>query len=292
MLFRPAILLAALCLCVRPVHAAQSTITEAEGTACMGDERSKKQTEQAALADAKKRAVDFVSTYIQSETKVNNFVLEKDLVSAYTHAEVKVIQEVEQSWYKDAHSGDCFKMKIKAEVVPDTAAIEKMAKQSPAIADDPSAPLTVKAWTDKKAYKEGDRIKVYVKGNKPFYAKVIYKDASGAMIQILPNAHRSENYFNGGVIYEVPTGNDQFVLEVSPPFGEENIVVYASTVPLGEISTQTRGTFIEVQTSAGDLGMKTRGIKIAGTSEGKPTSSAQAAAAEFFEDNVELRTGK
>ena len=45
------------------VYASQSTITESEGYACMGEDKSKKQTEQTALADAKKKAIEQVSTY-------------------------------------------------------------------------------------------------------------------------------------------------------------------------------------------------------------------------------------
>ena len=171
---------AAFVLAFTSAYASQSTITESEGTACMGDDKSRKQTEQAALTDAKKRAVEFASTYIKTETEVKNFVLEKDMLSAYANAEVKIIQELEKAWYKDASSGDCCKVKIKAEVVPDTKAMEKMATGNPAAFDDPSAPLKVKAWTDKKVYKEGEKVKVYIKGNKPFYASVLYKDVSGA----------------------------------------------------------------------------------------------------------------
>ena len=271
------------------VYAAQSTITESEGTACMGDDKSKKQTEQSALTDAKKKAVEFASTYIKSETEVKNFVLEKDLLSAYAHAEVKIIQELEKAWYKDASAGDCYKVNIKAEVIPDTAAMEEMAKQSPGVADDPSAPLSVKAWTDKKTYKAGDKVKVYIKGNKPFYARVLYKDASGGMIQILPNVHRTDNYFNGGTMYEIPAGGDGFELEVSPPFGEENVIVYASSAPLGAISTATRGGVYLVKTRAKDLALKTRGIKIAEKKNGDASSQI---AAEFFEGAVKVTTGK
>lgn len=272
-----------------PALATQSTITDAEGSACMGDDKSRKQTEQAALMDAKKKAVEFASTFIKSEIEVKNFVLEKDLLAAYAHAEVKVIQELSKDWYKDPNSGDCLKYKIQAEVIPDTAVMEKMAKQSPAVADDPSAPLQVKAWTDKKEYKQGEQIKVYIKGNKPFYARVIYKDASGGMIQILPNVHRNENYFNGGTMYEIPAGGDGFDLDVSPPFGDENIVVYASSAPLGELNTATRGAVYQVKTTAKDLGMKTRGIKIL-KNEGGDAASRKAA--EFFEDTVKVKTGK
>jgi hypothetical protein len=273
---------------VTTLYAAQSTITDAEGSACMGDDKSRKQTEDAALTDAKKKAVEFASTYIKSETEVKNFALEKDLLSAYAHAEVKLLQEPIKEWYKDPNSGDCLKMKIKAEVIPDTAAMQKMAAQSPAVSDDPSAPLTVKAWTDKKAYREGEKIKVYIKGNKPFYARVLYQDASGEMVQILPNPYRTDNYFNGGAMYEIPTGNDKFELEVSPPFGEENVLVYASTSPLGEISIVAQGGVYQVKTKTRDIGLKTRSIKL---TEKKDEGSAPAAS-EFFEDKAVVKTGK
>ncbi len=275
-------------LLIKPVFAAQSTITDSEGSACMGDDKSRKQTEQAALLDAKKKAVEYVSTYIKSETEVKNFVLEKDLIAAYANAEVKIIQELSKDWYKDPNSGDCLKIRIKAEVIPDTAAMEKMAQQSPAIVDDPSAPLLVKAWTDKKSYKAGEKVKVYIKGNKPFYARVLYKDASGETIQILPNPHRSDNYFNGGSMYEIPAGNDKFDLEVSPPFGEENVIVYASTTPLGEIGVETRGGVYQVKTKAKDVGLKTRGIKLMEKTDSKTLSTA---ASEFFENKVVVTTG-
>ena len=287
-------LLLAILMClllVKAVYAAQSTITDADGTACMGDDKSKKQTEQAALTDAKKRAVEFASTYIKSETEVKNFVVEKDLLAAYAHAEVKIIQELEKAWYKDASLGDCYKVKIKAEIVPDVKAMEILSKDSQ-FADDPAAPLKVKAWTDKKDYKEGEKIKVYIKANKPFYARVLYKDAGGETVQLLPNPYRTENYFNGGSVYEIPAGNDKFDLEVGPPFGEENVMVYASTTPLGEIGVETRGAVYQVKTQAQDLGMKTRGVKPVARIEGNASASKSQAASEFFEDKVVVKTGK
>ncbi len=278
----------ALFFLVKPLYAAQSTIIEAVGNACMGDDKSRKQTEDSALTDAKKKAVEFASTYIKSETEVKNFALEKDLLSAYTHAEVKLLQEPTKEWYKDPNSGDCLKMKIKAEVIPDAAAMQKMAAQSPAVSDDPSAPLTVKAWTDKKEYKAGEKVKVYIKGNRPFYARVIYQDASGEMIQILPNPFRTDNYFNGGALYEIPAGNDKFELEVSPPFGEESVIVYAGSAPLGEIEVQARGGVYQVKTKAKDIAARTRGIKL----REKRDEGSTPAASEFFEDKVVVKTGK
>ena len=266
------------------LYAAQSTITEADGSACMGEDRSKKQTENLAFEDAKRKAVEWTLTYLKSETVVNKYELQKDLIEAYSNAAIKIIQEMEKKWYKDESLGDCFKVKIKAEVIPDEKAIENISKNNQ-MSDDPSAPLSIKVWADKKEYKGSDKIRVYIKGNKPFYARVVYKDAGGNMVQLLPNPHRGSNYFNGGTIYELPSGEDKVELEVTPPFGEEDIIVYASTSPLGDIELQAEGGIYQVKTKAGDIGDRTRGIKIkekTGSKEGMPS--------DFFEDKVVVRT--
>jgi len=265
-------------------YASQSTITEAEGYACMGEDRSRRQTELAALEAAKRNAIEFASTYMTSETHVKDFELEKDLVSAYANATVKIIKELEKVWYKDANAGDCFRVKIKVEVIPDEKAMEKVSKRKD-VADDPSAPLHVKLWTDKKEYERGDKMRIYIKGNKPFYASVIYKDAAGEMVQLLPNPYRNENYFQGGTIYEIPSGNDRFDLEISPPFGEENISVYASTSPLGDIDLHSQGGVYFVNTKAKDIGARTRGVTLTGKS-----NDNSGYASEFYEDKAEVKT--
>ena len=220
------LILALLVLMAVPLYAAQSTIKIAEGSACMGDDKSRKQTETAALTEAKRNAVESVKTYVSSATEVKDFELQKDLVSAYANATVSVIETLEKAWYKDPAQGDCYKIKLKAEVIPDEKAMKKAnEKASDAILDDPSLPLAVKVWTDKAAYRTGEKIKINIKGNKPFFARVIYRDAAKTSLQLLPNPYRQDNYFQGGVIYEIPSGNDKFELEVNPPFGEENIMV-------------------------------------------------------------------
>ena len=62
------------------LHAAQSSIKIAEGSACMGDDKSRKQTETLAMADAKRNAIESVQTYMSSATEVKDFELQKDLV--------------------------------------------------------------------------------------------------------------------------------------------------------------------------------------------------------------------
>lgn len=282
-----AFLAAVLFICLSsPLYAAQSTIVDVEGKACMGDDKSRKQTEQAAMADAKRSAAERAVTYLRSETQVKDFAVEKDLVAAYSNAAVKVVQELESSWYKDAATGECYRMKIKAEVVPDEKAMNKAAQEKD-FTDDPAAPLKVKLWTDKTAYKQGEKIKIYLKGNKPFYARILYKDTAGNLIQLLPNPYRSEAYFNGGIVYEVPSGNDRFDLEVSPPFGQESLSLYTSTAPLGDINLTAQGDVYRVMTTSKDVSRLTRGVKVQEASGGKKGMPS-----EFSEEVLSIKTGQ
>jgi len=264
------------------LYAGQSTIVDAEGYACMGDDKSRKQTEELAMKDAKRKAAESALTYIKSESTVKNLELEKDLVEAYTNAKVRIIEEISRGWYKDTSSGECFRVKIKAEVTPDQKGIEKLSRVSEII-DNPSAPLNVRIWTDKKEYRLKEKIKVYIKGNKPFYACIVYKDTAGQQLQILPNPYRTDNYFNGSVLYEIPSGKDRFDLEVNPPFGQEELVVYASTSPLGDLKLEAMEGIYKIKTR--DIGGRVRSVKIRPATPGK-----SAATTEFVEEKVAVRT--
>ncbi|HOK06561.1 MAG TPA: DUF4384 domain-containing protein [Syntrophales bacterium] len=263
-----------------PLWASQSSIVAAEGYACLGEDRTKRQTEEAALQDAKRKAVEQVATYIRAETEIKDLELKKDLVNAYAHAKVRVLESKGRWDSEPPKIGDCHRLQIKAEVVPDEEAIKRLTQtKDPA---DPSAPLAVQVWTDKKEYRAGERVRIFLKGNKPFYARIVYRQADGGLIQLLPNPYRKENYFQGGVVYEIPSGPDRFDLEVAPPFGEEDIVVYAGTGELGDLDLETSGGVYRVKTRSAHVGDKTRGLKVVG--------KGQAAAAEFMEGKVTIRT--
>ena len=268
------------------LHASQSTIVEVEGQACMGYDKSRKQTEDEALTHAKKKAVQHAATYIKSESRVKDFELEKDLVEAYSNATVKVIQELSRTWYRDVSLGDCCQVKIKAEVIPDNEAMERISKGK-GQTDDPSAPLNVQLWTDKKDYKEKEKIKIYIRGNKPFYARIVHKGGNGELLQLLPNPYRKDYYFNGGVIYEIPSGQDRFEMEVTPPFGQEDIIVYASTSPLGEINVAPAGGVYEIKTKPDKIAIESRGVSLKEMNPGQKTK-----AAEFSESKIIYKTGQ
>lgn len=277
-------MLAVLALTLVPaaVLAGQSTITNAGGYACMGDDKSKKQTESEALANARRNAAENASTYITSETKVKNLELEKDLINAYAKAEVRVIEVLDKAWYRDPASGDCFKLQIKAEVIPDEKSLKQTAADNSAV-DDPAAPLRVKVWADKKEYRSSEKIKIFLKGNRPFFARILYRDVKGSLLQLLPNPHRKDNYFQGGVTYELPAGTDAYDLTVTPPFGKESIIVYASTEPQGDVNVESAGAVYQVLAKPEAAGMQTRGIKF--TAKGKAVSG-------FYEFKLDVNTSK
>ncbi len=262
------------------VSAGQSTITTASGYACMGDDKSKKQTESEALANAKRNAAENASTFITSETKVKNFELEKDLINAYARAEVKVIEVTEKSWYRDTASGDCYRMQIKAEVIPDEKSLTQ-SRVGKGMLDDPAAPLQIHVWTDKKEYRSSEKIKIFIRGNRPFFARILYKDVKGSLLQLLPNPHRKDNYFQGGVIYELPAGTDEYDLTVTPPFGRESIIVYASTEPQGDVNVESAGSVYQVLSKPEVAGMQTRGIKF---------SKKEKTASGFYEASLDVKT--
>ena len=282
----PLLLILLILLIISNLYASQSTIIEADGIACMGYDKSRKQTEEEALANAKKKAVEHTATYIKSESRLNDFELEKDLIEAYSNATVKLIQETNKVWYKDAALGDCCQVRIKAEVIPDNEAMDRISKGT-GQTDDPSAPLDIRLWTNKGEYREGEKIKIYIRGNKPFYARILHKGVNGELLQLIPSPYRKDHYFNGGAIYEIPSGEDQFNIEVAPPFGRESIIVYASTAPLGEINLIPAGGFFKITTGAEKVGEKSRAVSL---KEKNPDQ--QTMAAEFSEGQIFFVTSK
>jgi hypothetical protein len=282
------IVLLLLCCTVTTLHAAQSVILDTEGYACMGDDKSRKQTEDVAVKDAKRKASEAAVTHIKSETSIRDAMLEKDLLSAYASAQVKLLKEYLKQWYKEEGLGDCFRIRMNVEVLPDEQTLAGLAQKNPqALQDDPTAPLNVKIWIDRPAYAEKELIRIYLKGNKPFHGRVVYQQADGSLVQLLPNPYRDVNTFNGGSMYELPSAGDRFSLETGAPFGTESITLYASTAPLGEIDVTRTDAVYEVRAKSADIATATRGVKVK-----KGEGSGKQPVAEFSESVVVITTGK
>ena len=270
-------------------YASSSSITQAEGEACMGRDKSRSQTEEVALESAKRLAADYSSTHITSSTVVENFQLKEDIVKAFNEAEVKVLEILEKAW--EEAPGDCYTIKIRAEVIPAPAPIQAVdATQWMA---NPTLPLNVRLWVNQqdRTYEASQEMKVYLQGNKPFYARLIYVDAQGNNIPLLPNQHRRRNYFHGGTLFEVPTDDDRFKLTVRSPFGKEKLVLYASTERLGSIEKKAAGEDVYLVTETlEEVASGTRSIAVTAGPTGSGGNGESSSIAEFAEATVEITT--
>ena len=235
-------------------YAGSSSIVEVAGYSCMGSDFSRKETERMALQDAKRRAVERSKTHIESVTEMEDFVLKRDWVEAYASAEVKVLAILSSIW-DEPGNGDCFNIVLQAEVVPSEQVVKSIKELNE---DDPRLPLSIKVWSSADKLKAGEMLKIYLQGNKSFFGRIIYTDAAGDLVQLLPNAHRPDDYFQGGVRYDVPSALDRFVLRVKEPFGRESVTVYASTSRLGNIDTQQLGAIFKVNTAPSSVATRSR----------------------------------
>lgn len=142
------------------------------------------------------------------------------------------------------------------------------------------APLEVRVWTERDAYKAGEKIRIMLEGNKDFFAQVVYVDASGNCITLLPNQYRVDTRFNGGKVYAIPGAEDRFDLEVGAPFGNESVYAFASTQPLPKTTGRDVGSGLSL--CPGTLA-QTRGIVLTERPQG-------GGAVERFEAKAALTT--
>lgn len=263
-----------------------SMVVDVAGVACTVSGKSREATLEEALADARQKGHDYVISLLKAREKQKKGAHKSELVSAYAKGTVRVVGEPKNKWFKDPAQGECCEVMVKVEAIPAGKEIATVIKKvSPA---DPSDPLVVKVWTDKSSYKDGEKFRVFIKSNKSFYGTVVYQDASGQKVQLLPNPYQKDNYFAGDKLYELPGAADKYDLIVTPPLGGEKITVFASTSPVGELSTEPAGKVYLVTGSQEQIANSTRSIRFAPRNN-EPTSKNSA---EFFEATTELVTVK
>ncbi len=144
--------------------------------------------------------------------------------------------------------------------------------------------LSVRLWTDKSPllftgsvdsqavrYVEGDRFRVYVRATKPCYVRVLYQDAAGYTLQLFPNMRDTVDYIQEERTYQLPT-----LFEVRSPFGEEELILFASTEKFSDIRVRKRNDgALVVDDSASVFLNRLRAMSIFG---------------EFAEEHLRMRT--
>jgi len=272
----------------------RSAIVEAEGYSFYDENKTMADLREQALADAKREAMQKAQSYLKTITRVENFQLAYDLIEIEAEGYVRILQVQDLGISKDKR----YHCRIQAEIAYEIPVIQN--PDSAKIMESDQAPLTVKVWTEKSEYKPGEEVKIFIRGNKDFYARVVYMDVEKKMIMVLPNLYRKDNFFKANETITIPAPDDKFKLRVRPPLGEEKILVYASTAPLGSIDTGDLGnTLLEVKNDLKSLGTRTRSIEIfapgqgigeTGTKDAGREDSREETIQEFFEATFTLTT--
>lgn len=278
----------------------RSCIQSVDGYSYLSEDKTVAELRTAALNNAKQQALTNAKTYIRSRTEVENFVLKSDDVLIDSEGTVKVLEQKDYGIQDNSR----YHIWVKAEVEYQLGEGGGSAKSSEPVVpaadlggQTPSSgvspvpstggPLTVKIWSPKKAYKQGEKIEIFVRGNRDFYARIVDINSQGQIVQLLPNDYRRSSLFKGGTTYKIPDDGDQFDLTVSPPFGTDRIVVYASEVPLGQVDMQSIGKGLSAyEGDRQSLATSTRGIAVTGKKDG----TADQPIAEFYEATHEIAT--
>jgi hypothetical protein len=217
---------------VAPEQTKRSCIIAADGYAYVSDYSNLAEAKAAAYSNGKRQALEAAKAYLISKTSVTDFEAKYDLKCSDAEDAVKVLEHKDHGVQDKARYHVWIKAEISYNLKPKKPSVSIPSSMGK------DAPLTVKVWTPKKEYKDGESMEIYVQGNRDFYARIIDITSSGDIIQLLPNNYRNINSFKAGKLYSIPDQEDHFGLVVTAPCGEDRIVVYASDVPLGQINME------------------------------------------------------
>ena len=267
---------------VTPDQEHRSNIVEVDGYAQLSEEKSIRDIRQEAFANARRQALENAETHIKSQTRVENYQLQYDLIESGAEGVVKVLEQKDLGIEKNSR----YHVWIRAEVTYVLRPAAEPAKQKALMS--PDAPLTVKIWTEQKNYRHGEYITIYMEGNRDFFARIVNISSDGKVIQLLPNGYRQTHHFRGGKRYQIPGPGDRFELKVTPPYGQERIVVYASETPMGDIPLKSLGGGLqEYQGSNDDLAFRVRSIQPVA----RPGGSMTPGSTSFYEASWVVETG-
>ena len=219
----------------------RSVIQSVDVYAYPGEGGDAKQLRRKALSRERTRILEKAKKYLDSRTKVAGINLDYDIIKDKAGRFVDILSVEDCGSDNKGRHHMCIQGEVKYRIKNLKYGNEKLR----AVLMKPSAPLTVYVWTDKRKYAEGERVKIYFKGNRDFYGKIVKVGAKGRVLQLLPNNYRQISFFKRGAVYTVPDEGDRFDLEVHSPFGEERIIVYASDLPLSlrNMKTVAKGIY-------------------------------------------------
>ena len=245
----------------------RSVIQSVDIYAYPGEAGEKGQSRGKMLSKARKRIFEKAKQYLDSRTKIAGINLEYKIIKNKAGHFVTILSVKNY----DVDDKNRYHARVQGEVKYRLEGLTYGKDRLRTVLMKPSAPLTVEIWTDKRKYSEGERVKIFFKGNSDFYGKIVKVGVKGRVLQLLPNNYRQISFFKRGRVYTIPDEGDRFNLEVHSPFGEERIIVYASDLPLSlrNMKTVAGGLYAYrgKETSLGKSVRKSISIPEGGTAE-------------------------
>jgi hypothetical protein len=166
----------------------RSFIQGVDGYAFLSENMTLAETRKTAFANAKRQALEMTKTFIQSKTKIKNLELVEDRIDATSEGVVTIIEQKDFGIENNTR----YHVWIMAEV--EYGIKEYVNKDALDYSMNETFPLTVKVWTSKEKYSDGDSIEIYLKGNKDFFARVVDISSDGKIIQLLPNEFHQSHF--------------------------------------------------------------------------------------------------
>ncbi len=109
----------------------------------------------------------------------------------------------------------------------------------------PRAPALAASITtylgDAQTFRRGDELSFFVSLGEPARVVILYQDAAGQLIQLLPNRLDPVGELPAGEYMAFPRALDEFTLRVDAPFGAERVWLFASTGGLPELQGEKAG---------------------------------------------------
>ncbi len=128
----------------------------------------------------------------------------------------------------------------------------------------PNPDFQVEVWTDKNAYKIGEKAQIYFRATKDCYLELWNEHTNGERIQIFPNYYHSNNFITAGKVFSIPPENRSYSIKVTPPAGIDGIKAIAR-IKKDEIDDSFT-TFSNVEfRNISDDEVRERGLEIVGS---------------------------
>lgn len=276
-----------------PVEAA--SLETVNGDACYqyGDRESLLEAKNMALGLAKQRAIESHRVFVESSTTVSNYQLTEDIIKSLSRASLRNMKIL-----KEEQEGRKMCVAVTAQLDPaDVAALINQRVNAKDVAKAAQVPLLsgpsafrLKVWTNKEpaAFREGERLVIYVWSERDAYLKLDYYQANGEVVHLVPNLFARQALIRAGQTYAFGGPDSPYEFLVKTPFGAEAIKALAATQPFDRGLTESQAT-ADARKYLKDIQGGVRGIELKAKAP-EAGSSGHGGSQELAEAVVQLAT--